>query len=97
MKRGELVLIVYWIALAVIMAVYIWVAGVNFWTNVVLIALIILGMGFSIVMYSEGLFIGGEREGVKELGELVEELKSLREELRNVKESVDKILKMLEE
>ncbi len=91
MRRSELILIAYWIAVAVIMAVYIYVAGVDFWTNVVLLTLIILGMGFSIAM----LILGATN--VESLDEISRKLDELLNMMKTVKEDINAIKKLLEE
>ncbi len=91
MRRSELILIAYWIAVAVIMAVYIYVAGVDFWTNVVLLTLIILGMGFSIAM----LILGATN--VESLDEISRKLDELLNMMKTMKEDINAIKKLLEE
>lgn len=91
MRRSELILIAYWIAVAVIMAVYIYVAGVDFWTNVVLLTLIILGMGFSIAM----LILGATNVG--SLDEISRKLDELLNMMKTMKEDINAIKKLLEE
>jgi len=90
-RRSELILIAYWIAVAVIMAVYIYVAGVDFWTNVVLLTLIILGMGFSIAM----LILGATNVG--SLDEISRKLDELLNMMKTMKEDINAIKKLLEE
>ncbi len=104
MKAGEVVVIVYWIAIAVIMAVYIWVGGVNFWTNTVLLAVVILGMLFSVALLTSSFTLAGHDEkAIARLvssvtdREVIERLDKVEAMVREVREAVDAIRKALEE
>lgn len=91
----------YWVAISIIMGLYIWKAGVDIWTNLMIILLVLLGIGFGIVLTGETSVLGlaqgfkesrvlRELKGQKQmLEEMMRELKEMRETLEMIRKEFE--------
>ena len=90
----------YWLTIAIIFGIHVWVAkGLDFWTNLILIILVILGIGYTIIFSGEALstsFIS-RTEHIKSLKEMETKINELENDVKELKTMVEKILKALEE
>ncbi|RLE99705.1 MAG: hypothetical protein DRJ57_01945 [Thermoprotei archaeon] len=92
--RGEAVVIAaVWVAIAAIAIAYIYIAGVNIWSSLMLIFL--LGIAFTTTItvyreapssYTEGLKVEDVLKGIGELRKEVEGLKALMREIKKILE-----------
>ncbi len=90
----------YWLTIAVIFGIHVWVAkGLDFWTNLTLFILVVLGIGYTILFSGETLstsFIS-KSEHMKSLKEIETKINKLENDIKELKTMVEKILKALEE
>ncbi len=92
----------YWVAISVIMGLYIWKAGVDIWTNLMIILLVLLGIGFGVVLTGQtsvfGLTQGYEESRVlRELRGQKQMLEEMMRELKEIRETLEMIRKEFEE
>ncbi len=90
----------YWLTIAVIFGIHVWVAkGLDFWTNLLLIILVVLGISYTILLGGGTLstsFIS-KSEHMKSLKEMETKINELENDIKELKTMVEKILKALEE
>ena len=90
MVKGELPIALYWVMVAVVLGIYIWVLKtVDLGFYILFGILVILGIGYSIVTGTTTSFFG---EGIS-----TSEIKKLSRRLDKLEEKVDELKKMIEE
>lgn len=92
----------YWVAISIIMGLYIWKAGVDIWTNLMIILLVLLGIGYGIVLTGEtsvlGLAQGFEESRVlRELKGQKQMLEEMMREIKEMRETLEMIRKEFEQ
>ncbi len=94
MRSDVAIIVASWIAITVIAVVYIYVAGVNFWSNIML--LFLLAIAFVITF---GVHHGSPLNYIEATSnkKLLEELAAMKKELMEVKELVQEVKRILEE
>ncbi|GEM_PF-6081145 len=93
MRSDIVVVVTSWIAITVIAVAYMWIAGINFWSNLMLLVLLgiasILTFGVMFASPTGFLDVGASKKILNELyriGKELDEVKSIVEEIRNTLE-----------
>ncbi len=90
-KVSAAVIVSCWITIAVLSALYLWIGGVNFWTN--LMVLLLLGAAFALTF---GLTVIWTPTSLPER-RILKELSDVKKEIQELKNKIDELKKILEE
>jgi apolipoprotein N-acyltransferase len=86
-----------WFAVAIISALYIWVGGVNLWTNIAVALLVLAAFVVTIVMGFGLEVMHEQRPSSKALVQMSTELTEIKSTINELARKVDEIQKELQE
>ena len=98
MIKGELPITLYWVAVAIILSLYIWVLKtVDLGFYILLIILVVMGIGYHIIIAGETETPFFEKKEVKEVEEIKARIEKLDNKIEELSKTIDEIKKMFEE
>ncbi|WFO74621.1 hypothetical protein J4526_05935 [Desulfurococcaceae archaeon MEX13E-LK6-19] len=90
-RTTAIIIVVCWITIAILSSIYLWIGGVNFWTNIMV--LLFLGVAFVVTFGLTAMWPPSSLPEKK----LEKELSELKKEVHELKKKIDELRKIIEE